>query len=355
MEVSSWMVRATAETMTLETRDEAPADREVLVEVKGCGVCHTDLGFYYDGVPTRHEFPLALGHEISGTVVLAGKGAEDLLGKSVIVPAVIPCGECQACKEGHSSICPTQIFPGCDVHGGFSSHVKVPAAGLCVVPDLSDKNANPAGVKLEDLSVIADAVTTPYQAIHKSGLVEGDLAVFIGCGGVGGFGVQIAKALGAHVVAIDVDAERLALMEGYGASLTLRADELDFKALRKTIQGFAKEHGIPSWHQRIFETSGTTQGQTTAFGLLGKGGHLGIVGFTSKKLELRLSNLMAFDACVEGNWGCPPEHYPAVMKLVLSGKVKLGPFVEYRPLAEINEVFAAVHAREIKKRVILMP
>ena len=69
----------------------------MLIKVAACGVCHTDLGFYYDGVPTRHPFPLILGHEISGTVVEAGDGAEDWVGKQVVVPAVIPCGECDAC------------------------------------------------------------------------------------------------------------------------------------------------------------------------------------------------------------------------------------------------------------------
>ena len=91
--------------------------------VAGCGICHTDLGFWCEGVPTRKPLPLTLGHEISGTVVEAGEGAQSWLGKTVIIPAVIPCGECAACKDGRGSICPTQIFPGCDVHGGFADHV----------------------------------------------------------------------------------------------------------------------------------------------------------------------------------------------------------------------------------------
>ena len=73
------------------------------------------------------------------------------------------------------------------------------------------------------------------------------------------------------------------------------------------------------------------------------------------KVEVRLSNLMAFDAKAIGNWGCPPELYPAALDLVLDGKVAIKPFVEARPLDTINEVFAAVHHKDIKKRVVLTP
>ena len=248
-----------------------------------------------------------------------------------------------------------QIFPGSDVHGGFATHLRVPARGLCPVPNLADRAANPAGFELADLSVIADAVSTPYQAILKSGLERGDLAVFVGVGGVGGFGVQIASALGAAVVALDVSQERLDLLASHGASLTLRPDEMDFRELRRRLRDFAAEREIPSWRQRIFETSGTPQGQSTAFGLLGHGGYLSVVGYTPAKVELRLSNLMALDATAQGNWGCLPDHYPAVLDLVLSGKVALAPFVERRPLASINQTFADVHARRLSKRVILIP
>jgi 6-hydroxycyclohex-1-ene-1-carbonyl-CoA dehydrogenase len=341
--------------MVLEPRDEAPGRGEVLIEVAGCGVCHTDLGFYYEGVPTRHALPLALGHEISGRVVAAGPGAERWNGRDVIVPAVIPCGECAACKAGRGSVCPAQVFPGNDVHGGFATHVRVPARGLCAVPDLGDPKQNPLGLALADLSVIADAVSTPYQAVERAALRAGDLAVFVGVGGVGGFGVQIAAARGAHVVAIDVDGERLAAIREHGAGLALDAARLDFKALKSEVAACARERGVPSWRTRIFETSGTTAGQETAFGLLGPGGFLSVVGYTPHKATLRLSNLMALDAVAQGNWGCAPELYPAVLELVLAGKVQVKPFVERRPLSSINATFADVHERRVNRRVILTP
>lgn len=341
--------------MVLEEREEQPERGEVLVEVAGCGVCHTDLGFYYDGVPTKHGFPLTLGHEVSGWVAAAGPGAESWLGKNVIVPAVIPCGECEACRTGRGSVCPCQIFPGNDLHGGFGTHLRVPAKGLCAVPDLSNPDRNPAGLELAILSVIADAVSTPYQAILRSGLSRGDLAVFVGAGGVGGFGVQIAAALGAEVIALDLNPKRLELIARHGASRTLRPDTMDARDLRQAVRSFATERSIPSWRHRIFETSGTPQGQTTAFSLLGPGAYLGIVGFTPAKVELKLSSLMALDATAQGNWGCRPEHYPALLELVLKGKIALAPFIERRRLASINETFAEIQSGEPSARVILIP
>ncbi len=76
-----------------------PAADEVIVAVAGCGVCHTDVGYAYDGVQTRHARPLVLGHEITGRVVAAGDKAGHWLGRAVIVPAVISCGECAACAH----------------------------------------------------------------------------------------------------------------------------------------------------------------------------------------------------------------------------------------------------------------
>lgn len=355
MYVKSWMVRECAAPLVLENRSETAGPGEVLVKVAGCGVCHTDLGFYYEGIPTRHPLPLTLGHEVSGRVVEAGPGAGEWVGKEVIVPAVIPCGECDACRAGRGSVCPAQIFPGNDVHGGFATHLRVPARGLCPVPDLADPSTNPAGLALADLAVVADAVTTPYQAILRSGLEAGDLAVFVGAGGVGGFGIQIAAGVGAEVIALDVNPSRLDLVASHGASLTLQAGAMEFRELRRRVRDFARERKIPSWRWRIFETSGTPEGQSTAFGLLGHGSLLSVVGYTPERVELRLSNLMALDATAQGNWGCLPEHYPAVVELVLSGKVAIAPFVQRRPLYSVNETLADLHAHRIDRRVILVP
>ena len=164
----------------------------------GCGVCHTDLGYFYDGVPTVCKPPLTLGHEISGTVV-AGDPA--WVGKEVLIPAVMPCRQCLLCKTGRGNRCLDQKMPGnsIGIYGGFSSHIPVPSIDLCEISDRGD-------FPLEHLAVVADAATTPYQAAKRAGLDLGDNVIVIGVGGVGQYMVQEAKALGAGtVIAIDID------------------------------------------------------------------------------------------------------------------------------------------------------
>jgi len=335
----------------LEIRDvpmPTPRPEEVLVRVAGCGVCHTDIGFWKDGVPTRAPLPLTLGHEISGVVVEAGPAHERLLGREVIVPAVIPCGDCDLCRTGRGNVCRRQLMPGNDMPGGFAEYIAVPARGLCPV-DRRD------GYDLAELSVVADAVTTPYQAIVRSGLRAGELAIVVGAGGVGNYCVQIAAAFGARVVAIDVDPARLAALAPVGASLTLDARANDFKALKQQLQVGVKEWGIPAHGWKIFECSGTAAGQQTAYGLLNPAATLMVIGFTLAKTELRLSNLMAFDATVQGTWGCKPELYPEALALVLDRRITLKPFIERHPMREGPAVLQQVADHSLAKRAILEP
>lgn len=340
--------RAALQPCDLPTLD--PRSDEVVVQVAGCGVCHTDIAFAYGDVPTRHPLPLVLGHEISGRVVAAGENGGAWLGRSVIVPAVIPCGVCPACQAGRATICRQQFMPGNDGNGGFATHVLVPSRGLCAVPE-----PLPAGLTLEMLSVVADAVTTPYEALRRSQVGAEDVVVIVGAGGVGGFGVQIAAALGAAVVAIDIDRERLDLAARYGAGLVLDAASTDLKGLKAAVRTFVKESGRKGIGLKIFEMSGTAAGQAIAFGLLDYGAYLGIVGFTSKPIEIRLSNLMALDATARGNWGCPPDQYPAALGMILAGKIVLTPYIEVHALEEAPAILEAVANHSLRRRSILQP
>lgn len=348
-----WLMKGKGEPLAEEAFEPCTGGPdEVLIEIAGCGVCHTDLGYYYDGVRTKHAPPLTLGHEISGRVVEAGADALWWTDRAVIVPAVIPCGHCDACRRGKATICPNQKMPGNDIHGGFASHIVVPAQGLCAV---DDARLAAAKIDLADLSVVADAVTTPYQAAVQAGVTEGDLVIVNGAGGVGGYAIQIAAALGGVVVAIDVSDAKLAAVSGQGAALALNARQMSPRDIKSAIQKFAKERGLRQTEWIVFECSGTRAGQETAFGLINHGATLAVVGFTMDKVEVRLSNLMAFHARALGNWGCPPELYPQALELVLNGRVKVAPFVEKHPLRDINRVFEAVHAGALARRAVLVP
>jgi 6-hydroxycyclohex-1-ene-1-carbonyl-CoA dehydrogenase len=348
-----WMMTAKGEPLVQVKIDTlSPGPDEVVVEIAGCGVCHTDLGYYYDGVRTKHDLPLTLGHEISGHVVDAGAEASRWIDRAVIVPAVIPCGRCDVCRRGKATICPNQKMPGNDIHGGFATHILVPALGLC---EVDERRLQSTGIDLADLSVIADAVTTPYQAVVQAGVTNGDLVIINGVGGVGGYAAQIAAAFGGTVVAIDVNDDKLRTIAGNGAALTLNVRQMPPRDLKGAIANFAKKRGLGQTEWIIFECSGTRAGQENAFSLLNPGATLCVVGFTMDKVEIRLSNLMAYHARAIGNWGCPPELYPKALELVLNGLVKVTPFVEQHPLSDINQVFKAAHAGALKHRAVLIP
>ena len=379
IEAHRWLMKAINTPFERTPFEAVAGPGEVVVAIAGCGVCHTDLGYFYDGVRTTHALPLALGHEVSGRVVSCGAGSERWADKAVIVPAVLPCGECDLCKRGLGTICRQQKMPGNDIQGGFASHIVVPARGLC---EVDETRLALAGLTLAEVSIVADALTTPYQAVRRAALIDspqapsgrsppggrepawerpgagftpGSLAIVVGAGGVGGYCVQVANAFGAKVIAIDVDEAKLMAIAKHGAALTLNSRVLDAKAIKAAIFDFAKKNGLRSTEWFIFECSGSAPGQLTAYGLLVHGATLSVVGFTMDKVELRLSNLMAFDARAIGNWGCPPQDYPVALDLVLDGKVQIKPFVETHPLDDINNVFAAVHHHDIKKRAVLVP
>ena len=219
-------------------------DYEALVQIAGCGVCHTDLSFWHDGVKTKQQMPLTLGHEISGKVV---QGPSNWIGKNVIIPAVLPCGDCELCNKGRSNMCQKQLMPGNDFHGGFASHIVVPHKYLCPVPDsLLEK------FSLEELSVIADAISTPYQVLKKSELEEGDLAIVIGVGGVGIYGALLAKIMGAKVLAIDINDEKLSNAKMHGVDATLNSKGLSIKEIKSKVREQANKLGASKYGWKIF-------------------------------------------------------------------------------------------------------
>ncbi len=323
---------------------------EVLVEIAGCGVCHTDLGYFYDGVPTVHKPPLTLGHEISGTVVA---GNEEWLGKEVIVAAAMPCRKCYLCKTGRANRCLGQKMPGnsMGIYGGFSSHIPVPSIDLCEVKDRG-------GTPLSHLSVIADAAATPYQAAKRADIQPGDNAVVVGItGGVGQYQGQIVKALGAKtVIGIARNAAKLERSLSYGADFVINSADKDARTVSKEFRAICKEKGLPNYGWKIFEVTGTKAGQEIALNLVGFTSKLLVVGFGQQKVEYSIGRLMAFDAEVIGTWGCLPEYYPIVLDMALSKRIDMEPFVETRPMSSIVETFDETHKiGSPAKRIVLTP
>lgn len=324
---------------------------DVLVEVAGCGVCHTDLGYFYDGVPTVQKPPLTLGHEISGLVVA---GDPKWVGKEVIIPAVMPCRKCYLCKTGRGNRCLAQKMPGNSLgpYGGFSSHIPVPSIDLCEV-------RNRGEIPLSHLAVVADAATTPYQAARRADLQPGDNVIVIGVtGGVGVYVAQTAKALGAKtVIGIARNPQKLERALKYGADFVISSQDKAIKDIRNEFREICKRNGLEAGYGwKIFEVSGTKGGQDIALELLSFTGKLIVIGFGMARNEYSISRLMAFDAEIIGTWGCLPEYYPVVLDMVLSKKIDIEPFVEVRPMSQIASVFDEVHkAGSPEKRIVLRP
>ena len=323
---------------------------DVLVEIAGCGVCHTDLGFFYDGVPNVSKPPLTLGHEIAGTVVA---GDEKWIGKEVIIPAVMPCRECMLCKTGRGNRCLNQLMPGNSLgpYGGFSSHIPVPSVDLCEVKNRGE-------IPLSHLAVVADAATTPYQAAKRADLQPGDNVVVIGItGGVGQYTGQVAKALGAKtVIGIARNPEKLKRALSYGADFVISSTDREVKDVVKEFRGISKEQGLPNFGWKIFEVTGVKAGQDLALSLLGFTGKLIVVGFGLQKVEYAIGRLMAFDADIIGTWGCLPEYYPIILDMILDKRIEIEPFVETRSMSGIAETFEEVHkAGSPARRIVLTP
>ncbi|MEK6606472.1 MAG: 6-hydroxycyclohex-1-ene-1-carbonyl-CoA dehydrogenase [Myxococcota bacterium] len=325
-----------------------PAPGEVVVEVAGCGLCHTDIGFLEGSVRPAKE-PVVLGHEIVGRVIVAGDGAEELLGRDVIAPAVLPCGDCDVCRRGRGNICREARMIGSALDGGFATHVVLPARPLVPV-DLDGTD-----VELWEVAVVADAVTTPLHALARAGVGPGDHVVVVGVGGLGSFAVQIARARGASVIALDADAERLRRIRDFGAAATVDVRGLDERDARDAARKAATSLGWAPDAWKVFEMSGTPAGQKTAFELLTRRGLLGVVGYTRERVSVRLSNVMALEAEVQGTWGAPPERYPEALALVRTGDVRLRPFVRGFPLAAIDDVIAEARAGRLRERAVFRP
>ena len=323
---------------------------EVLVEIAGCGVCHTDLGFFYDGVPTVSKPPLTLGHEISGTVIA---GDDRWLGKEVIIPAVMPCNNCPICAAGRGNRCLAQKMPGnsMGIYGGNSSHIVVPAQDLCEIPDKK-------GIPLSHFAVIADAVTSPYQAAMRAEVKPGDLTIIVGVtGGLGVYATQICSALGAkEVIGIARNPEKLKRALDFGATHIISSVDKSPRDMRDEFRSYCKEKGLPTnYGWKIFEWTGTAAGQAIALELLSFIGKLVMCGFGMQKNEYSLSRLMAFDADIMGSWGCLPKYYPEVLNMVLDGKIQIEPFIETRPMSQIQQAYEEAHATSLVKRIVLTP
>jgi len=314
-----------------EVPTPSPAAEEVLIRVAACGVCHTDLHYLDHGTPTFKPPPMILGHEVSGTIEEVGSAVEGFaLGDRVLAAAVLSCGVCEACRTGRENICANSVMLGNHTDGGYAEFMAVRAKDVFSLPE---------EIPLVEGSVIADAVTTPYHAVVNRGRVTpGDWVVVVGCGGVGLNVVQMASAVGARVVAVDIAPAKLEWAAKLGAVHTIDSGSVDRvdKEVRRLTGGGADV---------AFEVVGKAATQETALACLATGARLVLVGYSPEKMSLNAGRVMFREMEIVGSLGCRPVDYPRVIELVRQGRVRVEELVTQRhSLDDIADAFDAARA-----------
>jgi len=294
--------------------------------VAACGVCHTDLHYIEHGVPTFKKPPVVLGHEASGIIEKAGNAVANVTeGQRVLIPAVLTCGKCNFCRIGKENICKDMKMLGNHFDGAYAEYVAVTAKDVLDLPETID---------LENASVIADALSTPYHAVKNRAQVRpGDTVAIFGCGGVGINAVQLATAAGAKVIAVDLSERKLQWARDFGASETVNASEVD--SVRKTIKkmtGGGADIAI--------EVIGNPRTIEEAFESVRIGGRLCVVGYTHEKINIVAGKIMFKELEVVGSLGCRPVDYIPLIRMVADGKVNLDKIVTHRfDLDDLNKAF----------------
>lgn len=323
-----------------EVPTPVPGAGQLLIKTAACGVCHTDLHYIDHGVPTFKKPPLILGHEPSGTVAALGEGAKGFKeGDRVLLPAVVSCGSCTACRTGRENICDNMIMFGNNVDGAYAEYLLAPAKDTFHLPD---------EIPLEEGSIIADAVSTPFHAVvNRANVKPGDSVVVLGCGGVGINLVQVASAVGGSVIAVDISAEKLGWAKKLGADVTINPseDEKWTKTVRKMTGGGA---------DIAIEAIGNPTTIETAFNSLRTGGRLVVLGFTDKNISLNAGKIMYREMEIVGTLGCRVVDYPKLIELCRLGKIKIKELVTARfPLEKINDAFDVLRKGEGLRSIIV--
>lgn len=328
-----------------EAADPRPADDEVIVEVKACGICGSDI-HGMDGSTGRRIPPLIMGHEAAGVIARLGAAVTGWrVGDRVTFDSTASCGECWHCRRGEINLCDRRKVLGvaiADYHcdGAFAQYVAVPARILYRIPDA--------------VSFVHAAMTEPLSvAFHGVRLAlpqVGESAVVVGVGMIGLLIVQVLKAAGCgKVIAVDLDQDKLRKACDHGADLGLdpRAPGFGETILRET-----EGHGA----DLALEAVGATPSIQTAIGAVRKGGRVVLVGNVSPKAEIPLQAVVSRQIALLGSCASNGE-YPACLALIAQGKIKLDPMISaVAPLSEGAAWFDRLYKQEPGlMKVILQP
>src|SRR5215471_3618390 len=295
---------------------------DVLIEVEVCGVCHSDL-HVADGDWTQLsrivKKPLILGHEIVGRVVTRGAAVRSIeIGDRVGVPWLQwTCGECEFCQEGNENLCVKQRITGVTVDGGYAEYTKAPASHVVKIPErLPSEQAAP----------LLCAGLTVHRALKHARVRAGQRLAVFGVGGLGHLAVQIGRAAGADVTAIDVSEEKLALAKSGGAARTLNTEKCD---VVKELRASGRVHFA-------LVTSAARAAYDTAFRCVRPTGTLLAVGLPAQDISFPAILMAASEIQVKASSVGTREDLREILAMGAAGTVHCR--VTTRRLAEIGQV-----------------
>jgi S-(hydroxymethyl)mycothiol dehydrogenase len=346
---------APVEVTTILVPDPGPG--EVLVDVKACGVCHTDLHYREGGI--NDEFPFLLGHEAAGVVAVVGEGVTEVApGDFVILNWRAVCGQCRACSRGEPWYCfathnatqrmtlsdGTPLSPALGI-GAFASKTLV-AAGQCT-------KVNPA-VRPEVAGLLGCGVMAGLgAAMNTGGVRRGETVAVIGCGGVGDAAILGASVAGARtVIAIDVDDRKLEWARGFGATHTINSRDTD---LVEGVQALTEGNGADV----VIDAVARPETYRAAFYARDLAGRVVLVGVPTPeaKIELPLIDVFGRGGSLKSSWygDClPSRDFPMLVDMHLSGRLALEKFVsETISINDVEAAFDKMHRGEVLRSVVV--
>lgn len=318
---------------------------EVLVEVKACGICGSDV-HGMDGSSGRRLPPLIMGHEASGVIAEVGPGVEGWrAGERVTFDSTLYCGQCHFCLRGQVNLCDRRQVLGvaCEEfrrEGAFAEYVSVPARVLYRIPE---------GVSFEQAAMV-EPTSVAVHAVGRMPLRLNDTAVVIGAGVIGLLVVQALRAAGCgRIVAVDMEEGRLELARELGADEGMRPDEGDVAELvRERTGGRGADVCV--------EAVGIDATVKAAVGCVRKGGAVTLVGNVTPSVTLLLQAAVTRELALYGSAASCGE-YPDCLELMQRGAIRVDPLISARaPLSKGAEWFGRLRKREKGLvKVILVP
>lgn len=292
---------------------------EVLVQVKACGICGSDIPRVLG--KGAHFYPITIGHEFSGDVVKLGDGVANVtVGQRVAVAPLVPCGHCDACEQGLPSMCENYSFIGSRQQGAEAEYVAVPARNLVPIAD---------NVTYEQAATI-EPLTVALHGIERAGEIScGKSALVYGCGTIGMLALQVLKAKGVErVYAIDIDSHKLAVAKELGAYETLDSTKVD-------VPAYFKEHGLVDY---AYETAGVPFLQSQILELVKKRGHVVYIGTGHGKVELsnaQFEKILRGELSVTGSWlsfsaPFPGSEWHGAAELLKAGKIQADKIITHK-------------------------